>query len=167
MAADSVRLAVATGRTQRAESVVSATDHLARRTGVALYEGVALRCRGLHERDIVTLGDAVHALCRSERPMDLAAAREDIGRELGRAGRVQEAHPLLEEALATYERVGAAWDTTRADALLRSLGLCSVGEADVAGVGDCCGPVVDSELGEDVRDMVADRLVAQVQAFSD
>ena len=108
MAADSVRLAVATGRTQRAESVVSATDHLARRTGVALYEGVALRCRGLHERDIVTLGDAVHALCRSERPMDLAAAREDIGRELGRAGRVQEAHPLLEEALATYERVGAA-----------------------------------------------------------
>ena len=123
MAADTVRLAMATGRTQRAQAVVAAMDRLAARAGVALYEGVALRCRGLHERDDVTLGAAVGVLSRSERPMELAAAREDAGRELGRAGRMPEALPLLEEALATYERVGAAWDAARTDAVLRDLGV--------------------------------------------
>ena len=40
-------------------------------------------------------------------------------------------------------------------------------EAAVAGVSDGCGAVGHAKLGEDVRDVVADGFVAQVQPFGD
>jgi DNA-binding CsgD family transcriptional regulator len=40
-------------------------------------------------------------------------------------GRVGEARPLLEEATALYERLGASWDLARAAARMRDLGVRS------------------------------------------
>ena len=66
---------------------------------------------------------AVDAYRAGPRPLELALACEDAARALGAAGRVDEARPLLDDALGRYERLEAAWDLARAAARLRALGI--------------------------------------------
>jgi DNA-binding CsgD family transcriptional regulator len=121
---DLVRLAHAAGDRQRAEqATIAIEDIAARNPGVATLAGVVLRCRGLLEDDPEVLLRAVDAYRAGPRPLELALACEDAARALGAAGRVDEARPLLEDALGSYERLGAAWDLARAAARLRALGI--------------------------------------------
>jgi DNA-binding CsgD family transcriptional regulator len=121
---DLVRLARAAGDRQRAEQAATAIkDLMVRNPGVATLAGVALRSRGLLEDDPEVLLRAVDAYRTGPRPLELALACEDAARALGAAGRVDEARPLLDDALGRYARLEASWDLARAAARLRALGI--------------------------------------------
>ena len=123
MAPDAVRLALAAGADAAARSVTVDAERMAERTGSRLYEGVALRCRGLAESDAGVLLDAVDALRHTARPVESGFACEDAAVALGRDGRVGEGVSLMKEALEAYEAVAATRDIARAEAALRDLGL--------------------------------------------
>ena len=123
MGPDAVRLANSVGREEEARAIVHDVETLARDTGVALYRGIALRCRGLLEGNELTLLESVSALRDSSRPVELAFACQDAGVALGRVGRSSEAAPLLVEAIETFERVDADRDVSRAEAELRAVGV--------------------------------------------
>ncbi|MBA3350186.1 MAG: helix-turn-helix transcriptional regulator [Actinobacteria bacterium] len=123
MGPDAVRLASSNGRHRQARSIVEDVEVLANKAGVALYTGVALRCRGLLEASADGLLQSVSALRNSSRPVELAFACEDAGISLGRAGRIPESSSLLEEAIGIYERVGAARDIARCEGALRASGM--------------------------------------------
>ena len=109
---------------RRAEQATTAVEELAARNpAVATLTGAALRCRGLLEGDAEVLVRAVAAYRSGPRPLERALACEDAAWALGRARRVDEARPLLDEALGLYERLGASWDLARAAARLRALGV--------------------------------------------
>jgi DNA-binding CsgD family transcriptional regulator len=121
---DLVRLASVAGDPGRAERAASAVEAIAARNPrVATLAGAALRCRGLLEDDPGVLLRAVAAYRVGPRPLALALACEDAAVALGRAREVTRARPLLDDALAVYERLDASWDAARAAARLRPLGL--------------------------------------------
>ena len=121
---DLVRLASVAGDPGRAERAASAVEAIAARNPrVATLAGAALRCRGLLEDDPGVLLRAVAAYQVGPRPLALALACEDAAVALGRAREVTRARPLLDDALAVYERLDASWDAARAEARLRPLGL--------------------------------------------
>jgi DNA-binding CsgD family transcriptional regulator/tetratricopeptide (TPR) repeat protein len=121
---DLIRLARGAGDLGRAEQAASAIEAIAARNpGVATLTGAARRCRGLLEDDPEVLLGAVAAYRAGPRPLTLALACEDAAAALGRAGDVTRARPLLDDALAVYERLDASWDAARAEARLRPLGL--------------------------------------------
>ena len=120
---DLVRLALAVGDTRRARDVSVSVAELAARNDVPSLAGAALRCQGLLEDDAETLQAAVDAYARSPRLLELALACEDAGAAYARRGRVDQARPLLDRALEIYERLGAARDLARAEAVLRGAGI--------------------------------------------
>jgi DNA-binding CsgD family transcriptional regulator/tetratricopeptide (TPR) repeat protein len=123
-AADLVHHVIGADDRQRAEQATAAMEELAARNpGVATLTGAALRCRGLLEGDAEVLLRAVAAYRAGPRPLERALACEDAAWALGRAGRVDQARPLLDEALGLYEALGASWDLARAAARLRGLGV--------------------------------------------
>ena len=120
---DLVRLALASGDRKRALAVTAEMEEGARRSGVPTAKGAALRCRGLVEGDPEILDRSVTAYRSGFRVLDLASACEDAGVALGRTGRLDEGRALLEEALETYDGVGATRDLARANAALRAMGV--------------------------------------------
>jgi DNA-binding CsgD family transcriptional regulator/tetratricopeptide (TPR) repeat protein len=121
---DLIRLAQAAGELDRAGQATTAIEDLAARNpGVATLAGVALRSRGLLEHDPEVLLRAVDAYRTGPRLLELALACEDAAWALGAAGRIDEARPLLDDALGLYERLEASWDLARAAARLRALGI--------------------------------------------
>ena len=123
MAPDLVRMALASGDQQRALSVTDELERSARRSPTPTARGLALRCRGLVDDDPEVLLEAVAAHRDGPRPYPLAAACEDTGIALGRTGRADEAVPLLNEAIAIYDRLGAVRDVARVHSALRTLGI--------------------------------------------
>jgi ATP/maltotriose-dependent transcriptional regulator MalT len=123
MGPDLVRLALAAGDVQRAGSVTEELERSSRRSPTATSRGLALRCRGRLDADADVFVDAVAAHRDGPRPFQLAAACEDAGLALGRAGRATEAVPLLNEAAAGYERLDAVSDAARVHASLRTFGI--------------------------------------------
>jgi DNA-binding CsgD family transcriptional regulator len=123
VAPDLVSLACTAGHQERALAVIAALDELALRYPSPRLEGSLLRCRGLLAEDPGLLLEAVTAYRRSPQPVMLAGALEDAAVALGRAGRLPEARPLIDEALTIYERVGARRDTRRVLGILRDLGV--------------------------------------------
>jgi DNA-binding CsgD family transcriptional regulator len=120
---DLVRLACIVGARDLTRSVIETLEEAALRAGTPSYEGAALYCRGLAERDPELLLAAVAAYRRSGRPVETAMALEQAAVPLGQAGRLTEAAPLVDEAITTYEQVGAVRDAARAVATLRSFGI--------------------------------------------
>jgi ATP/maltotriose-dependent transcriptional regulator MalT len=123
MGPDLVRLALAGRDDQRAGLVTEELERSARRSPTATSRGLALRCRGLLDDDADVLLDAVAAHRDGPRPYQLAAACEDAGSALWRAGRAIEAVPLLNEAAAAYERLDAVTDVARVHSSLRTFGI--------------------------------------------
>jgi DNA-binding CsgD family transcriptional regulator len=123
LGADLVRLALGAGDQDRAARVAAAVAEVAARNDVHLLTGAALRCRGLAEDDPGMLRAAVDAYTRGARPLELAFACEDAGAALARQGEGATAAPLLDKALAGYERLDAAHHTARVEARLRELGI--------------------------------------------
>jgi ATP/maltotriose-dependent transcriptional regulator MalT len=122
MAPDLVRLAMSGGDLQRAASVTEELERSAERTATATARGLALRCRGLLDGDVGALTEAVVTHRQTHRPFLLAAACEDAGTALGRAGKIHDAALLLREAAAGYEQLDATWDAARVQSALRKLG---------------------------------------------
>ena len=121
--ADLVRLAMAEGDTRLARQVAAAVGDVASRNDLPWLSGAALRCQGLAENDADTLVAAVDAYTAASRPLELALAAEDAATALVRQGNVERARPLLDQAIAGYERLGADRDLSRASAVLRLAGV--------------------------------------------
>jgi DNA-binding CsgD family transcriptional regulator len=120
---DLVRLALAAGERDRAESVAAGVEEAAALASVPSLEGAARRCRGLVGSDIELLLRAVAAYEQGPSAFACAAAYEDAASALARAGRIPEATALFEKALAVYDDVGARRDTGRALATMREAGI--------------------------------------------
>jgi DNA-binding CsgD family transcriptional regulator/tetratricopeptide (TPR) repeat protein len=121
--ADLVRMARADGDQERAREVAAAVAAVAAGNDIAWMTGEALRCRGLAEDDPEVLVDAATAHERGARPYQLARASEEAGSALVRHGQAGRASPLLGRAADLYERLGAARDLARAEAVLREAGI--------------------------------------------
>ena len=104
-------------------SHAAAVGDVASRNDVAWLRGAALRCRGLAESDTHTLAAAADAYAGASRPLELALASEDAAAAFVTQGNLGRARPLLEQAIAIYERLGAYRDLARANAVLRLAGV--------------------------------------------
>jgi DNA-binding CsgD family transcriptional regulator len=120
---DLTRLALAAGDPERARSVAEAVTGLAARNQVPSLAGAALRCRGLADHDPETLAAAARAYRPGTRPLELAGACEDAGAAYARQNDPSRARPLLKQALAVYEQLGAGRDLARVEAVLRGAGI--------------------------------------------
>lgn len=120
--ADLVRLALASGQTARAGQVSAAVAEVAAGNDLAWMTGEALRCRGLTEDNAEILRAAAAAHDRGSRPWLVARACEDAGSCFSKHGQAERARPLLDRAAGIFERLGAARDLARAEALLREAG---------------------------------------------
>jgi DNA-binding CsgD family transcriptional regulator len=122
-APDLVRLSLANQDRDRAEQTCEAAVALAQTLGTAAASTAALRARAMLDGDpelgLAALGPARE----SPRPLELALACEEAAASLARAGRVDEARPLFEEAIDGYDRLEAGRNAARAAAAMRSIGL--------------------------------------------
>jgi len=123
LAPDLVRLSLATDHGQRAADATRRITALAAANSVSSLTGAALWCRGMVDDNLETLQAAVTAYSGGPRIYELAGAREHLGAALLRRGDRVPGRSYLDQALATYERLGAVRDTARVDALLRSAGI--------------------------------------------
>ena len=122
--ADLVRLALARADQGRAREVTARVTELAERNpGIGSLAGAALRCRGLLDDDAGALRAAVDAFAAGARPLELALTAEEAGAALARRGLPGQARQLLDRATEIYERLGAARDLARAEAVLRGAGI--------------------------------------------
>ena len=121
--ADLVRLAMAEGDAGLARQVAAAVGDVASRNDLGWLRGAALRCQGLAESDAHALAAAADAYAGASRPLELALASEDAAAAFVKQGDPERAWPLLEQAIAIYERLDAARDLARADAVLRRAGV--------------------------------------------
>jgi len=120
---DLVRLALAADDPGRASEVSGAVAGVAAGNDVAWMTGEALHCQGLVEDDPEILQAAADAHARGSRPLETALACEDAGSAFARQGHAERARPLLDQAVRSYERLGAARDLARAEATLREAGI--------------------------------------------
>lgn len=123
MGADLVRLAVTEGDISLARRVAAAVGDVASRNDVPWLRGAALRCQGLAESDAHALAAAADAYAAASRPLEFALASEEAAAAFVKQGEPGRARPLLEQALAIYERLDAYRDLARANALLRLAGV--------------------------------------------
>ncbi|WP_176947122.1 BTAD domain-containing putative transcriptional regulator [Lentzea fradiae] len=89
---------------------------LARTSGGAVE--VALRCRGLVDREPSLVLDAVARYREAGRPVELAEALEDAAALLVARGACAAADTAVREAVTVYRGFGAEWDAGRAGARL-------------------------------------------------
>jgi DNA-binding CsgD family transcriptional regulator len=107
----------------RAREVAAAVSGVASRNQVPWITGAALRCQGLAEDDAGILDAAVSACARGPRPLELALTCEDAGAAFARQGNVDRAGQRLDQAITIFQRLGAARDLARAEAMLRQMGI--------------------------------------------
>jgi len=117
-------LAMRAGDPGQAGIAARAAAELSRRNpGVSPPLGAAAHARGLVESDVGALREAVELFGQGERPLAAAAAQEDLGSALARAGGKDDAIALLEAAYATYLSASAARDLARVRSALHALGV--------------------------------------------
>ncbi|WP_405703939.1 ATP-binding protein [Streptomyces sp. NBC_00069] len=119
-----VRVALDSGDTATARAAVAACGRAA--AALPEYPGPALallRCRGLFAQDPQLLAQALERAERGGWPLVLGHAWEDLAVARAWHGDLAAARTALTRAAAAYEDLGARWDTARADARLRSLGV--------------------------------------------
>src|SRR6266404_6138143 len=90
--------------------------------GVVSIAATAAHVRGLLEPSLGHLREAVDVFERIPRPLELAAALEDLGAELTATER-ESAVEVLGRTLALYTELGASWDARRVRSRLRELGV--------------------------------------------
>lgn len=82
----------------------------------------AAHVRGLLERNPAELREAVDLFARAPRPLEMAAALEDLGVALSATDRAS-AVEVLGRALTLWTELGASWDARRVRSRLRALGV--------------------------------------------
>ena len=122
IAPDLVRLALVAGDTERAARTAGRAEEVADLLGTTSSRIAALRSTPQADQDVATALAALEAARGGVRPIDVALSCEEAGLLLRDAGRKAEAVPLLEEALAGFEQLGATADVARVAAALPSVG---------------------------------------------
>jgi DNA-binding CsgD family transcriptional regulator/tetratricopeptide (TPR) repeat protein len=118
-----VRIALATQDDELAQLALSTSRRRAElNPGVHSIAATAAHVRGLLERNHANLREAVALFERAPRPLELAAALEDLGAELTATDR-DDAVDVLGHTLALYTELGATWDARRVRSRLRELGV--------------------------------------------
>ncbi|MFJ4191867.1 LuxR C-terminal-related transcriptional regulator [Kitasatospora sp. NPDC089509] len=119
-----VRLALlADDRATARAALAAAEQECGRASGTEGPIAAAERCRGLLTGDPEPLAAAVDHYRRVGRPLEHAAALEDLAAVLALRGERGQARRRLTAALAGYRSLGAQWDISRAEARLRELGV--------------------------------------------
>jgi DNA-binding CsgD family transcriptional regulator len=120
---DITRLAVLHKDGVRAAVVAARAAEVAETLGTTTARIAALRCRAWADGDLDVALQACDVARLGPRPIDVALTCEEAGLRLRDSNRKAEAIPLLEEALAVYEQLGATADIARTVAALNSVGL--------------------------------------------
>jgi DNA-binding CsgD family transcriptional regulator/tetratricopeptide (TPR) repeat protein len=120
---DVVRLALSIGDPTVAGAATRTAEEAAGGNGGPAEIIVALRCRGMLEADPATLEAAVTRCRAAMMPLRLAATLEDLAVVRAQRGDTDAARVAFLEAVDHYDRLGATWDTMRADSRLRALGI--------------------------------------------
>jgi DNA-binding CsgD family transcriptional regulator len=134
---DLVEAAVHSGRPDRAQRPLAALDRWATHTGSPVAAALSLRCHALTSPDAEAdglYGAALRTYQAEQAPYDEARTRLAYGEWLRRRRRRSDARHELTQALAAFERLGAAGWAGRARAELHVLGdrpAAKVHEADV------------------------------------
>jgi DNA-binding CsgD family transcriptional regulator/tetratricopeptide (TPR) repeat protein len=155
-AAQLVRMAVAVGDRELAESAVADANRCAELSpGVPSLAAAAAHAGGLLNRDTDQLAEAVSLLVPSPRTLALAAAYEDLGLEHQRQGTADSGIDALTQGLVLFARAGATQDAGRLRSHLRALGIRRrVASAEKPATG--WSAITKSELA--VAQLVADGL---------
>jgi ATP/maltotriose-dependent transcriptional regulator MalT len=114
-----IRLALADGDHDAAQSAVEGIELLSQTAGSRSMAGMVLLCRGMVDSNHATLLEAVEVLRGAGRPLDFAVACEQASEALSRAREPIRAHEMQLEAIAIYEGLRAHRDIRRAIAGLR------------------------------------------------
>jgi DNA-binding CsgD family transcriptional regulator len=118
-----VRIALATHDDELARLALSNSGRRAElNPGIHSIAATAAHVRGLLEPCQTSLREAVALFERAPRPLELAAALEDLGAELTATDR-ESAVDVLGRTLALYTELGATWDARRVRSRLRELGV--------------------------------------------
>lgn len=118
-----VLMALAAGDRALAErSAAAAETYAGKNPGTPLLAGVAAHARGLLDGDPGRVMEAARVLATQQRPLLHAAAVDDAGMLLARAGHTEDAVTWLDQAFAAYHRLGATTDVRRVGHRLRDLG---------------------------------------------
>jgi DNA-binding CsgD family transcriptional regulator len=119
-----VRLAIAAADGDLARLAVATAEERERlNPGVSLIAAAAAHARGLSNADLTDLQTAVDLLQGGPRPLVLASALEDLGRQLAKQAAREPAVTALGQALEIYAEAGACWDESRVRIRLRGLGV--------------------------------------------
>ena len=117
------RIALATGDDELAELALSNSRRRAElNPGIGSIAAAAAHVRGLLGRNLADLQEAVDLFHRAARPLELAAALEDLGTALAPTDRTT-AIDVLGRTLALQTELGATWDARRVRSRLRELGV--------------------------------------------
>ena len=117
------RIARATHDDTLAQLALSTSRRRAERNpGIQSIAATAAHVRGLLERSETSLREAVALFERAPRPLEQAAALEDLGAELSATDR-DAAVDVLDRTLALYTELGASWGARRVRSRLRELGV--------------------------------------------
>jgi DNA-binding CsgD family transcriptional regulator len=118
-----VRIALATQDDELAQLALSISRRRAElNPGIHSIAATAAHVRGLLERNDADLRAAVDLFGRGARPLELAAALEDLGAGLTTTDR-DSAADVLGRSLALWTELGASWDARRVRSRLRELGV--------------------------------------------
>jgi DNA-binding CsgD family transcriptional regulator len=117
------RIARATGDDELAHLALSMSRRRSElNPGIHSIAATAAHVRGLLEQNQNDLRAAVDLFERVPRPLELAAALEDLGAERSPTDR-ESAVDVLGRTLALYTELGATWDARRVRSRLRDLGV--------------------------------------------
>jgi DNA-binding CsgD family transcriptional regulator len=121
--AELVRLALATGEHDIAEAATNLAVAHADREPLTWRVAVATECRGLLAADPALLLDAADRFGTACRILDRGVALENAAVLLAARNDLPPARAALTAALQEYDKLGAAWDITRAEARMRPFGI--------------------------------------------
>jgi class 3 adenylate cyclase/DNA-binding CsgD family transcriptional regulator len=118
-----VGAALAAGSTELARSIADMVASYAPDATASSARGNLLLARGLVDHDAELLAQAAAAFRSGDSPYDVAVANEATATATAAHGDTPAARPLFEDALQTYERIGARRDIGRALAAMRAAGI--------------------------------------------
>ncbi len=121
--ADTVRLALLVGDTERARTLALTAEAVAGSSEVFHRKAVGLHCRGLVDNDAAKLVEAAGQYEKASRPLPRAQALEAAG--VAHAGNedIPAARSAFTEAYEMYSTLGAVWDLARLQARFRAYGI--------------------------------------------
>jgi tetratricopeptide (TPR) repeat protein len=120
---DGVRLAVQVGDLSTAQAMALHAANLATASPIPHRQAGKLYCRGLLDHEASLLLAAAKLYCDASRPLQRAKALEAAAGELISTGELREARAAFNQAVETYEALGASADVARLQAVFRGHGI--------------------------------------------